>query len=75
MAVAIGLDNAGKRINGRGGKREWKYGTVPKDGQGLDHAWRVAIGQAGVVLDHKPELADAVLAGEPARRRRDAQPA
>jgi hypothetical protein len=64
MAVAIGLADAGKRINGRGGKREWEYGSVPKDGRTGLRTWADAVARAGLVLDHAPELADAVLSGD-----------
>ena len=54
MAVAIGLVENGQRANGR-----FKRGTVPGDKRGSSHTgWRKAMEQAGVVLDHAPDLAD-----------------
>lgn len=61
MAVAIGLVEADKR---KGGK--FVRGSVPdRPGPGTK-AWRNTLAQAGVVLDHAPELVDAVLSGDTA---------
>lgn len=60
MATAIGLVDAGLRENGR-----FKRGTVPGDNGGSSvTAWSKSVQQAGVVLDHAPDLADRVLSGE-----------
>jgi hypothetical protein len=56
MAVAIGLAENGKREGGR-----FKRGSVPHDGRASSNAWAKAIREAGVVLDHAPELADQPL--------------
>lgn len=58
IAVAIGLVDAGKRRN-----RKFVRGSVPEIDDAR-HAWTRAVWKAGVVLDHAPELADAVLAGD-----------
>jgi hypothetical protein len=58
MAVAIGLVAAGKRRNG---KFDWGS-KPPPSGRSSRSAWDKAIKEAGVVLDHAPELAGAVLA-------------
>jgi hypothetical protein len=62
MAVAVGLVEAGKRRNGK-----FAWGSKPDAPAGTRRsAWQSAVRQAGVVLDHAPELADLVLAGESA---------
>lgn len=60
MAVAIGLVANGARKNGK-----FKRGSVP-DNTGTSvggNRWTDAVRQAGIVMDHAPDLADAVLAG------------
>jgi hypothetical protein len=60
MAVAIGLVESGQRENGR-----FKRGSKQGDTGGASRtAWVSALHQAGVVLDHAPGLADAVLVGD-----------
>jgi hypothetical protein len=60
MAVAIGLVEAGARENGR-----FADGSRPEDRRSSSPAaWKKALAQAGLVLDHAPELTDAVLLGE-----------
>lgn len=45
---ALSLDKAGRRVNGR-----WKRGSVPDDMRDSSHnAWRKALEQVGLVLDH-----------------------
>lgn len=57
MGVALGLQAQGLRQNGR-----WKRGSVP-DSPGIrNKTWADAVSQAGVVLDHAPDLAGAVMA-------------
>lgn len=59
MSTALVLSDAGRRIDGR-----WKRGSLPIDKSDSRHnAWRLAMASAGVVLDHAPALADAVIAG------------
>lgn len=59
MAVAIGLDEAGLRVNGR-----FKRGSVPPDNSGSTvTGWAQAVQHAGFVLDHEREFVDAVLHG------------
>jgi len=61
MAVAIGL-GAAARKNGK-----WKRGSVPDDPRSKARSssgWGDALWRAGLVLDHAPELADQVLAGD-----------
>lgn len=62
MAVAIGLVEAGKRRNGR-----FTRGSVPGDNRRASvtaASWQTQVQRAGVILDHAPELADVVLAGD-----------
>jgi hypothetical protein len=59
MAVAIGLVEAGARSNGR-----FQRGSVPDDTSSSRSSWVQAVWRAGLVLDHAPELADAVLRGD-----------
>jgi len=60
MAVAIGLDQAGLRADGR-----WKRGAMPPaNGSASNTAWTKAFTQAGVVIEHAPELANRVLNGK-----------
>jgi hypothetical protein len=58
MAVAIGEEAEGKRVN-----RRWRRGTKTAIGRSSDSGWLKAMHQAGVVLDHARELSDKVLAG------------
>lgn len=49
------------------GDGRWKYGSVQTDANGdssTSSAWIKAVQNAGVVLDFKPDLAAAVVAGE-----------
>ena len=59
MAVAIGWMESGQRENGR-----WTRGTRPRDKSGAGLISKNAMHYSGVVLDHAPELADAVLRGD-----------
>jgi hypothetical protein len=59
MAVAIGLVEAGKRRD-----RKFVRGTIPETSRaGSRSRWTEVVSQAGIVLDHRRDLADAVLAG------------
>ena len=64
MATALVLQADGRRENGR-----WKRGSV-QVGNGqesiseTDSAWIKAMKWAGIVLDYKPDLAPAVVAGD-----------
>lgn len=62
MATALVLEADGQRENGR-----WKYRAQADDSKLSDirqsSTWREAIAHAGVVLDFKPDLAPAVVAG------------
>lgn len=60
MAVALTLDTAGLRENGR-----WKKGviTVTNSENSQSSAWPKAMADAGAILDHAPDLADAVVTG------------
>lgn len=62
MATAVGMEAQGLRAAGR-----WKYGSVPDAPDEIRDStksrWRDSIAQAGTVLDHRPDLADAVLSG------------
>lgn len=59
MSTALVLAADGRRENGR-----WKRGTVGSNGSVSSAAWQQRLNEAGVVLDHAPDLADAVAAGE-----------
>ena len=60
MAVAIGLVEAGKRDGGK-----FVRGGVPANARSrVRHSWVDEVRTAGIVLDHAPERADAVLAGD-----------
>lgn len=58
MAVADDLAASGKRKNGR-----WAYGSIAND-QTSDRSWKVAMAQAGLVIDWRPDLTDDVIAGD-----------
>lgn len=65
MAVALTLAAAGHRHrNGEDGR--WKRGTVPVGSNGSVSSWAQRMKEAGVVLDHAPELAPDVIAGDTA---------
>lgn len=53
MSTALVLSADGRRNDGR-----WKRGSVVQDSE-LGRAWQVALVNAGVILDHRPDLADA----------------
>jgi hypothetical protein len=59
MAVAVGLVESGQRVDGR-----FKRGSVPDNAGSRTSGWISAVREAGIVLDHAPDLADAVLAGD-----------
>lgn len=62
MSTALVLVDAGKRENGR-----WKRGSLPTlDSTESRNTWQAAMTQAGVILDHAPELAEHVVNGEAA---------
>src|SRR3546814_9402306 len=54
------LAKAGKRENGR-----WKRGSLANQ-ESLNSDWKNKLTQAGIILDHAPGLADAVVAGRTA---------
>ena len=58
MATAVVLAGNGQRRDGR-----WAYGVLANDEDSNSSTWRVAMAQAGVVLDVTPEMAPAVIAG------------
>lgn len=65
MMTAIGLVEQGRRENSR-----WEYGAVsdarpdgfPESGK----SWSNAVNQAGIILDHRPDLVDQVILGDTA---------
>lgn len=64
MANALVLQAAGRRENGR-----WKRGSVREVGAiyesvNSDSSWTVRLAECGIVLDYKPDLAPAVVAGD-----------
>lgn len=60
MATALVLVDDGRRDNGR-----WKRGSVlGNDGSANNGAWSTRLKEAGVVLDHYPDLADHVVSGQ-----------
>ncbi len=78
MSTALVLADAGKRENGR-----WKRNaltSISEDSR-LSSAWKKSLEQAGQVLDHAPDLANAVVnadmaldaAFKEAEKRRDAE--
>ena len=62
MAVAIGMQAQGLRVNGR-----WKRGSVPDAPGDITESgnstWRNAVQYCGIILDYRPDLADDVLHG------------
>lgn len=59
MSTALVLVDAGKRENGR-----WKRGSaVSQDSDLPKDKWRVAMAQAGTILDHAADLAEQVVEG------------
>lgn len=68
MAVALTLAQNGNRRNGR-----WARGSIPDNRQLSVTAWEQAITRAGLVLDHAPDQASAVVAGETALNAAHAQ--
>lgn len=67
MVVAVGLAELGLRDRDKG---RWKRGSVPgggdNRGSSISAGWKLALTQAGVVLDWRDDLADAVISGETA---------
>lgn len=60
MARAMALDAQGKRTSGR-----WAYGSQTENHESVKSGtWRNVMTQAGVVLDHAPDLVDEVVAGD-----------
>ena len=61
MATALVLEAAGRRENGR-----WAYGHImgEKNESVLSKSFAVRLKECGVVLDYKPDLATAVIAGD-----------
>ena len=60
MSVALVLDADGRRGDGR-----WRRGAVAITGSGnSDAQWSQRLTEAGVVLDHAPDLAEAVVRGD-----------
>ena len=61
MSTALVLAADGRRGNGR-----WKRNSVPYDNRdsSVSDAWEQALRQAGSVLDHSPNLAQQVVAGD-----------
>lgn len=58
MSTALVLADSGKRANGK-----WAYGAVANVEDSPRSVWIKHMSQAGVVLDHAPDLAEAVVAG------------
>ena len=52
MSTALVLADAGRREGGR-----WKRGSVSQDSDLPRDMWRVAMAQAGTILDHAPARA------------------
>lgn len=63
MATALVLSADGRRGNGR-----WRRGSVlgnPESGITSDaKTWQNALNNAGIILDHSPDLADRIVSGE-----------
>lgn len=59
MATALTLAADGKRANGR-----WKRGAVPAASTESRNTWQDAMMRAGLILDHAPDLASQVTAGD-----------
>ena len=77
MSTALVLVDAGKRENGK-----WAYGAVPNSEDfHRSSVWKKALASAGAIIDHAPDLADAVVDGalsldaayREAEKRRDAE--
>lgn len=58
MAAALALHADGKRRNGK-----WERGAMPAPDHGSANSWQQRMKEAGVVLDHAPDLAAAVVTG------------
>jgi hypothetical protein len=58
MSTALLRAAAGRRVNGR-----WKRGTVDSGGSASSD-WAHRMKEAGLVLDHAPDLADRVVTGD-----------
>ncbi len=63
-AVALTLATEGRRVNGR-----WERGSVPEapDSGGSANTWQARMKDAGLVLDHAPDLLPQVRDGDLAR--------
>lgn len=59
MSTALVLFADGRRENGR-----WRRGSVDVGNTESRNTWQDALRQCGIVLDFKPDLADAVVAGD-----------
>lgn len=60
MTTAVVLAEAGYRKNGR-----WQRGAVTDNGESShNEGWRRALRDAGMVIDHTPDLAEQVIAGD-----------
>lgn len=59
MATALVLAEDGRRENGR-----WAYGALAELSESGQSDFRKRVNESGVVLDFKPDLADAVVAGD-----------
>jgi hypothetical protein len=77
MSTALVLVDDGHRSEGR-----WARGSVPADTSGSgSRQWAQRMAEAGTILDHAPDLADAVVSGDlaldaayrQAEQRRDAE--
>lgn len=58
MALADDLAARGQRRNGR-----WAYGSKIRESGDSSKAWTEAIREAGLVIDHRPDLVDDVIRG------------
>jgi hypothetical protein len=58
MAAALTLRADGKRRNGK-----WERGAMPAPDHGSANSWQARMKEAGVILDHAPDLAADVAAG------------
>jgi hypothetical protein len=58
MATALVLAEDGRRVDGR-----WRRGAISQNPDLSPDAWRVAMVNAGTVLDYAPDLAAAVVNG------------
>lgn len=61
MATALVLEADGRRENGR-----WRRGTtdIYKSVNSEDSSWQQLLHRCGIVLDFKPDLAEAVVNGD-----------